>query len=346
MRLREYQAAAKSTDQFPKTKAIKGANSSLQKAELVPLLGLTGEIGALLSEYKKLLRDGPIHLRFSDRLKEELGDILWYVATVATKFDLPLEEIARLNLKKVADRWSKPRRREPLDTSYPPNERLPRRFTYRFTYEHRKDLTRGVAVVDHDGTRIGDLLTDNAHENDGYRFHDVMHFAFVALLGWSPVVRKLLQRKRKSIRSSDEVEDGGRAGVVDEAIVAMVFDYIQHDLASTTGMTRIDSDTLRSIRALTRGFEVNVRTEAEWEEAILKGIEVWRQIEAHDGGTVVGDFTRRSFTFSPKGGRSRRRSAHVANPVPRRRRAKEPRSTSTSVGRTGVADRDSARSSV
>ena len=48
------------------------------------------------------------------------------------------------------------------------------------------------------GEKIGDELTDNAYKDDGYRFHDVFHSAYVAILGWSPVIRKLLKRKRKS----------------------------------------------------------------------------------------------------------------------------------------------------
>ncbi|WP_163868260.1 nucleoside triphosphate pyrophosphohydrolase family protein [Myxococcus eversor] len=307
MRLREYQTAASKTDQFQR-RATK-TKSKLTKAEVVPLLGLVGEVGTLLAEYKKLLRDGPGHLRFRDRLAEELGDTLWYVSAVATRFDLSLEKIAAANLKKVHERWSRPKRRAPLDASFPQKERLPRRFTYRFTYIPFKDGRPGVALLDYRGRQIGDLLTDNAHKVDGYRFHDVMHFAFVALLGWSPVARKLLNRKRRSRRKTDEVEDGGRANVIDEAIVAMVFDYIEHNLAATKEIARIDSETLRGVRALTRGFEVHARTEAEWEEAILKGLAVWRQVEAHDGGIVTGDFARRSFMFSPPDGRTKARAA-------------------------------------
>ncbi|WP_434299322.1 nucleoside triphosphate pyrophosphohydrolase family protein [Corallococcus exiguus] len=312
MRLRDYQRAASKTDQFPGRRASAGGR--IAKAELVPLLGLVGEVGALLAEYKKLLRDGPVHLRFRDRLAEELGDTLWYVSTVATKFDLSLERIASANLKKVQSRWLSPRKRLSLDAMFPLKERLPKRFTYQFAYAARKDGSPGVALMDSHGRQIGNLLTDNAHKGDGYRFHDVMHFAFVALLGWSPVARKLLDKKRRSRRRTDEVEDGGRAGVIDEAIVAMVFDYIGHDLAASKGITRIDSDTLRGVRALTRGFEVHARTEAEWEEAILKGLAVWRQVEAHDGGTVTGDFARRSLTFSPPDGRMRAKSGKRATP--------------------------------
>jgi len=313
MQLRDYQNAAAKTDQFPKRRMR--TDGALDKAELVPLLGLAGEVGSLLSEYKKLLRDGPVHLRFTDRLKEELGDTLWYVSAVATKFGLSLDAIASANLKKVRDRWSKAPGRAPLDRNFPPREQLPRKFEYRFANATTKDGSAGVALFDRKGKQVGDPLTDNAYENDGYRFHDVMHFAFVAVLGWSPVARKLLDRKRRSNKKTNEVEDGGRAGVIDEAIVAMVFADIEHNLAATKGMTRIKSEMLRSVRAFTRGFEVHARTEAEWEQAILKGLDVWRQVETYGGGTVVGDFVRQSFKFRPPPGRRGVTPALDANAV-------------------------------
>jgi NTP pyrophosphatase (non-canonical NTP hydrolase) len=309
MNLSEYQRRAARTDQLS-TPAHAGTGRP-QKAELVPLLGLTGEIGSLLSEYKKLLRDGPVHLRFRDQLAEELGDTMWYVASVATKFGLSLEEIAAANLKKTTNRWLQPRQRNPYDARRQAKERLPLSFRYRFQYGTRADGTPAVALIDERGKQIGDLLTDNSHEDDGYRFHDVMHFAFVAILGWSPVARKVLDKKRRTHPRINEVEDGGRATVIDEAIVAMVFDYIQHDLQATAGMTRIDSETLRGIRALTRGFEVHSRTESQWEEAILKGLDVWRRVEANDGGIVIGNFATRTFKYAPPGTRKtvgRRRS--------------------------------------
>jgi hypothetical protein len=54
-------------------------------------------------------------------------------------------------------------------------------------------------------------MADNAYERAGYRFHDVFHLAFAAVLGWSPITRALLKRKRKSSPEVDEVEDRGRS---------------------------------------------------------------------------------------------------------------------------------------
>src|SRR5262245_14852865 len=98
MELNDYQTAAQSTDQKP------GRDGD---AVVVPLLGLAGEAGDLLTAYKKWLRDGDAYTGFRDRLGEELGDILWYVANLASKFDLALSDVARTNLDKTAGRWGR-----------------------------------------------------------------------------------------------------------------------------------------------------------------------------------------------------------------------------------------------
>src|SRR5438445_2067595 len=104
-----YQEMALRTDRVPKDGAVLDDALSL----IIPMLGLAGETGQLLSEYKKHLRDGEAHRLFKERVSEELGDLLWYVANVASKFDLTLDEIAAANLVKVTARWAT-ERTEPL----------------------------------------------------------------------------------------------------------------------------------------------------------------------------------------------------------------------------------------
>jgi NTP pyrophosphatase (non-canonical NTP hydrolase) len=72
---------------------------------VVPLLGLAGEAGSLLTEYKKHFRDDDAYRIFTERIAEELGDILWYMANIATEAGLSLEEVAQGNLRKIHDRW-------------------------------------------------------------------------------------------------------------------------------------------------------------------------------------------------------------------------------------------------
>jgi NTP pyrophosphatase (non-canonical NTP hydrolase) len=76
MELNEYQRRATESDQRPGTEG---------EAILIPLLGLAGEAGSLLSEYKKRIRDKDGYPLFTERVKEELGDVLWYLSNLTTK---------------------------------------------------------------------------------------------------------------------------------------------------------------------------------------------------------------------------------------------------------------------
>jgi NTP pyrophosphatase (non-canonical NTP hydrolase) len=155
---------------------------------MIPLLGLAGEAGELLTEYKKYLRDGESHTQVRDRFAEVLGHLLWYLTTVATKFGLDLADVAARNLEKVEQRWSPLPVREPFDAGYPENERFPRRFLIDFATTHDKDENPIVRVF-YKGEPFGDPLTDNSEEPDGYGFHDAIHLSSAAVLGWSPLRR-------------------------------------------------------------------------------------------------------------------------------------------------------------
>lgn len=73
--------------------------------EFIPFLGIIGEAGSVLTELKKKLRDGEGYAAFKDKLKEELGDVLWYISTIATQNKIDLEEVAAINIKKIEDRF-------------------------------------------------------------------------------------------------------------------------------------------------------------------------------------------------------------------------------------------------
>ncbi len=82
-----------------------------------------------------------------------------------------------------------------FDEKFPEKERLPRHFEIMIT--QRKS---GQSYLKWNGVFIGDPLTDNILNPDGYRFHDVFHFAHAAILHWSPTFRALIKHKRKSDR--------------------------------------------------------------------------------------------------------------------------------------------------
>lgn len=258
------------------------------------LLGLAGEAGSVASEYKKRLRDGQAHARWQPRMAEELGDVLWYLSAIAGEVGLGLEQIAEQNLSKTRGRWlSSPL--EPLDARFPESEQLPRQGEYTFLPVTSK-TDRPAVELWFGGIQRGDVLTDAAHEPDGYRFHDVFHLSYAALLGWSPVTRAILKRKRRSDRDVDENEDGGRAVVVEEGIAALVFGYAaQHNYLAE--IKHIDQRLLDSIALLTATTEARVRSAGSWEHAILAGFVCFRGLLEHGGGTVRFDADRGQLDF-------------------------------------------------
>ena len=297
--LAEYQRRAQLTDRIP-TEEESGADP-----KLVPLLGLTGEIGTLLAGYKKHLRDGSAYELFPDNVEEELGDILWYVASAATKFGLSLERIAESNIAKVADRWPSHQDNarhtrtidEHFDSLRPPEEQLPREFEIEIRPVTTPSSPEPKIQVTWEGKVVGDPLGDNTYDDSGYRFHDVFHLANAAVLGWSPVARgKLFDCKRRSDERIDSVEDGGRAIVVEEGVAAYVFEYgRQHNYLD--GVRSLDYQILRTFRTLTSGLEVQARPLWEVEEAIFQGFAAWRQIKETGGGRLRGNLADRTLVY-------------------------------------------------
>ena len=282
MELNEYQRLANQTDQQPE----EGNLETDPRSIMVPLLGLAGEVGELLGEHKKWLRDGESYKLFPERVKEELGDLLWYLSNVATKHDLTLGEVADFNLGKIGRRWqpvgASTGQRKLFDEDFPPSERLPRQMDISIEEES------GIAITTIDGAKYGDPLTDNRYEDDGYRFHDICHLSYASVLGWSPTMRALMRRKRKTDPKVDEVEDGGRAIVIEEGISAMVFSYAERR-NFLEGSEGLNYDLLRTIKDMTSHLEVSARTEGEWERAIMTGFDIWRQVKARGRGRIRAD---------------------------------------------------------
>lgn len=65
--------------------------------------GLNGEAGECIDILKKHEFQG--HSLAQDRLVDEAGDVLWYLAELADGLDMTLEEIAAHNLMKLKERY-------------------------------------------------------------------------------------------------------------------------------------------------------------------------------------------------------------------------------------------------
>ena len=96
MDFNEYQKKSRKTAGYP----------AIGHPVIYPTLGLANEAGEVAGKIKKIFRDknGVIGDAEKEALKSELGDVLWYVAQVATELGLSLDEIAEHNITKLYDR--------------------------------------------------------------------------------------------------------------------------------------------------------------------------------------------------------------------------------------------------
>ena len=95
----EYQYEAGDTATYPN----KGDNL------YYPALGLAGEAGEVCEKIKKIYRDkkGIVSKEDKVELTKELGDVLWYVAALASEIDICLSEVVETNLDKLHSRMKR-----------------------------------------------------------------------------------------------------------------------------------------------------------------------------------------------------------------------------------------------
>src|SRR3989338_5391100 len=96
MNFEEYQKKSRKTDKYPE------ADNNF----VYPTLGLAGESGEVAEKIKKVIRDkgGKIDDETRELIKKELGDVLWYVAQLATELGLSLDDVASHNIEKLYSR--------------------------------------------------------------------------------------------------------------------------------------------------------------------------------------------------------------------------------------------------
>jgi hypothetical protein len=147
--------------------------------------------------------------------------------------------------------------------------------------------TDGRVGLSIDGVAVGDGLSDARIVADGYRFHDALHVALAVRLGWSPVLRAMMGRKRRSNPDVDECEDGGRARMVEEAVCHVIFVH-RLEVARPSGRRRLTA----LIKRMVQGFEVERAVASEWSEAIDAGLEAMAALAAAGGGGLHADFEK------------------------------------------------------
>ena len=103
MTVNEYQEASLTTAIYPE-----------QFKVIYPALGMNGEAGEVADKVKKVIRDtvllidakGAIVLPDDKRIElaKEIGDVLWYCATLANDLGMKLEDVAQMNIDKLKSR--------------------------------------------------------------------------------------------------------------------------------------------------------------------------------------------------------------------------------------------------
>lgn len=372
----KYQELAQKTDQLGERE------SDLS----LPLLGLFGEVGSLLSEAKKKQRDPIAYLGYERTVLEEFGDVLWYLGAVAARSEISIADLAHLicensprnklvgadqltfahlqepdaqiswipqptarferalirlsaevgllmvdfdagrlernkpalvgrllsvlrtlleaagdagitlenaakgNLAKIKDRWPDERVYPvSFDAGFPDSERFERIMVFEMIEVRESDIC--VSHLTKDGMPIGDVLTDNRQEDDDYRFHDVFHMGYAAVMGWSPALRRLLKRKRKSDALIDETQDGARAVLIEEGIASWIFNHAQR-LEFFENLRALDYSMLKTVREFVQGYEAESCPLWCWEEAILQGYSAFRQVKENRGGRLTVDLEK------------------------------------------------------
>jgi NTP pyrophosphatase (non-canonical NTP hydrolase) len=98
MEISKYQRESRRTAEYPREAWL-----------AYPALGLAGEAGEVAEHAKKAIRDdgGTISDERRAAMSKELGDVLWYVAQLASELGLELDDIANQNLEKLFSRQSR-----------------------------------------------------------------------------------------------------------------------------------------------------------------------------------------------------------------------------------------------
>lgn len=99
MNFEEYQKKSRKTAIYPR----------VGKNYIYPTLGLADEAGEVVGKVKKVIRDKNEIMDEETKIAiaKELGDVLWYIAQIATELDLSLDEIAKENIKKLSSRLNR-----------------------------------------------------------------------------------------------------------------------------------------------------------------------------------------------------------------------------------------------
>lgn len=229
-----------------------------------------------------------------------IQSVLEGLQEIALSVQLSLSEIADHAITKNETYWCAPDKSSPsFDTDpkdgYPKYEQLPRNFTIQFQDIPRDEGEKPELIISMNDVQLGDRLTDNTHHDSGYRYHDVFHMCAATFLGWSPVFRRMLKRKRKSDKATDENEDGARAAIIEEAVVSQVYRYGKK--INFQKVDHIDEDLIKLIMEMTTEYECSKLEGRDWKLFAARSIELFGMIKNGFNGKITFNADDRTYSI-------------------------------------------------
>lgn len=167
-------------------------------------------------------------------------------------------------------------------------ESLPRKAEFAFV-ETGESVFVYVDVKDARPFRVMSTATDY-RLGDGYRWYQVFCLAFAAVLGWSPILRDALGVKRRSNRRVEKGEDGVRAQMIEEYVIALAMAE-EHWLH---GEGALPDQLLQEIRQAVAYLEVSRARPEDWQQALAVARSAWQVLAASGDAIVVMDRAKRN----------------------------------------------------
>jgi hypothetical protein len=108
----------------------------------------------------------------------------------------------------------------------------------------------------------------------------------------------LLNKKRRSDPKVDKNEDGGRARLLEEGLVHLIFRYDRdNDFFEGKTDARVTSSVLNAIEAMVKGYEVQDRPLSLWNNAIINAFKVFLEVKKNGGGVITIDKKSRKLMY-------------------------------------------------
>ncbi len=299
-----YQSQAALTDRIPKH-GTDGVHFAL--------LGLFGEVGSVLSELKKKQRDQDSYFAYRNSVIEEFGDVLWYFANVASRTNLQLGTIGRRAFRALAD-WD-----QPVPNGSVTFEELQAGIELSGPLVNEAAETGLIGLAGKVGRLLDDVASGridgnrdalSAHlveifrallraANDaGISLAECARFNLAKTTARWPNIREYgpLFDENEDREEQDETQDGARAVLIEEGVATWVFNHARR-LNYFASISSLDYSLLKAIKELVAGYEVERIPLWQWEEAILKGYEVFRFLREYRHGLVIADLNTHSLVF-------------------------------------------------